>query len=284
VHCDFCHKAAGWADGAVPGLTHGRYALRLARPDLAAGEEQVILGPLDDADRPENAFSPFQRDSRLCAACHEGTVFGVPVYTTFSEWRESLAGREGRSCQSCHLPAADGHVNAAPDHGGIDRDPSALSNHTLFAGSRSEMLRRALRLRVTVRHGTGGPTAEVELLAVGVGHRVPTGFIDRNLTLEVQGYDADGRPLGPAAKRLFARQLRDEAGRSPVPFWRPGVTADDTRLRPGEPDRSRHILPVGTHRVRARVVARRFWPEVVAEKGWPPEATVAAEAEAVVGE
>ena len=29
---------------------------------------------------------PLYSDSRYCAACHEGVVFGVPVYTTYSEW------------------------------------------------------------------------------------------------------------------------------------------------------------------------------------------------------
>ncbi|HEY1379242.1 MAG TPA: carboxypeptidase-like regulatory domain-containing protein, partial [Gemmataceae bacterium] len=67
VHCDFCHKVGDVA--AEPGLTHGRYGLHLSRP--AAG--QRFFGPLDDVDRGEDVFAPVQRDSRLCAACHEGT-------------------------------------------------------------------------------------------------------------------------------------------------------------------------------------------------------------------
>src|SRR5206468_1854550 len=78
---------------------------------------QLFFGPLDDVDRGEDVASAFQRDSRFCAACHEGTVFGVPVYTTYSEWTESPAGRRGQSCQGCHLAPTGTLTNLAPGLG-----------------------------------------------------------------------------------------------------------------------------------------------------------------------
>src|SRR5262245_20753007 len=86
IHCDYCHKVAGLGEGEI-GLTHGRFLLRLQRPEHG----QLFFGPLDDVDRGEDAYSPLYRDSRYCAACHEGVVFGVPVYTTYSEWLQSPA-------------------------------------------------------------------------------------------------------------------------------------------------------------------------------------------------
>ncbi len=77
VHCDYCHKVQDVAGGKI-GLTHGRFNLKLLRP----AEGQLFFGPLDDVDRGEDTFSPLYRDSRYCASCHEGVVFGVPVYTT----------------------------------------------------------------------------------------------------------------------------------------------------------------------------------------------------------
>src|SRR5262245_13217468 len=65
VHCDYCHKVQGLAEGEI-GLTHGRFLLDLLRPR----EGQLFFGPLDDVDRDEDAHSPFYRDSRYCAACH----------------------------------------------------------------------------------------------------------------------------------------------------------------------------------------------------------------------
>src|SRR5262249_39760991 len=86
VHCDFCHKIAK-ANTEHIGFTHGRYGLELLRPS----QGQIFFGPLDDVDRGEDAYSPLYRESRYCASCHEGIVFGVPVYTTYSEWLESPA-------------------------------------------------------------------------------------------------------------------------------------------------------------------------------------------------
>ncbi len=62
------------------------------QPAAAAPTEgQLFFGALDDVDRGEDAYSPLYRDSRYCASCHEGVVFGVHVYSTFSEWQTSPA-------------------------------------------------------------------------------------------------------------------------------------------------------------------------------------------------
>ena len=65
--------------------------------------KQLFFGPLDDVDRGEDAFSPLYRESRYCASCHEGIVFGVHVYSTYSEWLSSPARRAGKQCQDCHM-------------------------------------------------------------------------------------------------------------------------------------------------------------------------------------
>ena len=98
VHCDYCHKISGVGDGTI-GLTHGRFNLDLLRPK----EGQLFFGPLDDVDRGEDAFSPLYKDSKYCASCHEGIVFGVHVYSTYSEWLASTARRDGKQCQHCHM-------------------------------------------------------------------------------------------------------------------------------------------------------------------------------------
>src|SRR5207248_8749211 len=119
----------------------------------------------------------------------------------------------------------------------------------------------------------------------GAGHRVPTGFIDRHLLLVVEGITAEGQalparagPVLPAAAgpefagrpgRLYAKLLRDPDGHAPVPFWREGAEPSDTRLTPGRPDRAEFLFPAEVVRVRARLLYRRFWPEVARSKGWP---------------
>jgi len=288
VHCDYCHKITGASTERV-GLTHGRFGLQLLRP--AAG--QLFFGPLADADRGDVAFSALYKDSRYCASCHEGTVFGVHVYSTYSEWLASPARQQGQQCQSCHMAPTGTFTNLAPGQGGLPRDPLTLSNHRFFAGSQADMLRRCLNVAVTLTPGADGLRAEVAVKADQVGHRVPTGFIDRHLVLVVEGLTADSQPVrlrtGPtlpavAGKevaglpgRLYAKLLRDFAGQSPVPFWRADPAAVDTRLQPGVTDRNMFMFGAGVQQVRVRLLYRRFWPETVRVKGWPDRAVVVVE-------
>jgi hypothetical protein len=284
VHCDYCHKVRDAGPGQ-PGLTHGRFGLRLQRP----AEGQLFFGPLDDVDRGEDAYAPIYRDSRYCASCHEGIVFGVPVYTTYSEWLESPARRDGRHCQDCHMKPTGRLTNLAPGKGGIERDPSTLGNHRFFDGSQADMLRRCVRVAGEVRPGADADSvrATVSVRVEGVGHRVPTGFIDRHLLLVVEGFGADGKPVearsGPTlpslageeltgkSGRLFGRVLKDFDGRSPAPFWRADSDPEDTRLVPGQVSESVFTFPPTLQRVRVRILYRRFWQEVARSKGWPDQ-------------
>jgi hypothetical protein len=288
VHCDFCHKVEGLV--TLPeGLNHGRFNLRLRRP---ADGEQIFFGPLDDVDRGEDVYSPLQRDSTFCASCHEGTVFGVPVYTTYSEWQASPAGRAGRSCQSCHLRPTGKLTNIAPGRGGKERDPLTLANHTFFAGNLETMLRDSVTLLATAQPGHDEIAVTVAVTATNVGHRVPTGYIDRHLILVVSATDELSRPVdsltgprlpAPAGSlagqpgRLFGRVLTDPEGRQPAPFWRSRAQVIDTRLLPGRGEETTWHFPTSVRAVSVRLLYRRFWEEVAVAKGWPPVETIVRE-------
>jgi hypothetical protein len=279
VHCDYCHKVAG-VTGAV-GLTHGRFGLQLLRPEHG----QLFFGPLDDVDRGEDVYSPLYRQSRYCAPCHEGTVFGVHVYGTYSEWLESPARREGKQCQTCHMAPTGDLTNFAPGQGGIRRDPHTLASHRLFPGGQADMLRRCLHVSSRLERTADGMRAVVEVRADGVGHRVPTGFVDRNLVLVVEGLTENGRPVVPRAGpllpalggkdvvgragRIYAKVLRDFDGNSPAPFWRADPNFTDNRLEPGQANCLDVDFPPGVEQLRVRLLYRRFWPDTAATKGWP---------------
>jgi hypothetical protein len=280
VHCDYCHKVADAPTDNL-GRTHGRFGLLLRRPR----QGQLFFGPLDDVDRGEDVFAALYRESRYCASCHEGTVLGVPAYTTWSEWLESPARRQGKQCQTCHMTPSGSLTNIAPGKGGIERDPQTLGNHRFFAGSQADMLRRCLVLQVELRRQENQVQAEVEVRAEDVGHRVPTGFPDRQVVLVVEGLDASGQrglpaegpqleaAMGPAlagrAGRLYVKLLSDSHGRRPVPFWRARTEVNDSRLRPGQPDRSSYRFPAETAQVRVRLLHRKFWQQTADDKGWP---------------
>src|SRR5262249_9662077 len=144
--------------------------------------------------RNDTAYSALQKDSRLCASCHEGTIFGVHVYSTYSEWQTSPAGRHGVQCQECHMkPTGKMTLIALSKYGGVERDPMTLANHVFFDGSREEMLKRCLKVEATPERDAAGVRVSVEVIAKDVGHRVPTGFVDRNIVLLIEALDTGGK-------------------------------------------------------------------------------------------
>jgi hypothetical protein len=175
-------------------------------------------------------------------------------------------------------------TNVAPGRGGVARDPKTLANHAFWDGSQEAMLKKALRLQAAATREGGRVRMRVNLVAEGVGHRVPTGFVDRQLILVAEGLGRNGSRVAPAAGprlpaavgpalagqagRLYARLLSDEGARSPVPFWRALPEARDTRLSPGVPDALDVTFPSEVEKVRVRVLHRRFWAETARAKGW----------------
>ena len=280
VHCDFCHKIANASTERI-GFTHGRYGLELLRPS----QGQIFLGPLDDVDRGEDSYAALYHESRYCASCHEGVVFGVPVYTTYSEWLASPARQEGKQCQTCHMAPTGTMSNLAPEMGGIERDPQTLGNHRFFDRSQTEMLRRCLHVSVEAVPEGDSVKVNVRIQADQVGHRVPTGFVDRNLVLVLEAFGSNksammpidgptlsslaGPPWTGQAGKIYAKRLTDFDGKGPVPFWRARPEVEDNRLSPGRPDSLEWRFPSNATRWRLRVIYRRFWPETVKTKGWP---------------
>jgi hypothetical protein len=282
VHCDYCHKVVDAPTDKL-GTRFGRDGWTLLRPP---DQQQLFFGPLDDAHRQGEAFgySPLYKESRYCASCHEGVIFGVHVYGTYSEWLASPAYPQGKQCQSCHMAATGRMTNIAPGKGGIEREASTLASHR-FPGGKADMLRACLDVAVTLTPDTGGIRARVEVLAHDVGHRVPTGFIDRNLLLVVEAFDRADKSVrleeGPTLPAiagqgvvglpgwLYAKQLKSPDGLHPLPFWLAQDEPEDTRLLPGRMDRREFRFGAGVQRARVRLLYRRFWQEVADSKGWP---------------
>jgi hypothetical protein len=280
VHCDYCHKVAD-VEPVEFGLTHGRFGFKLLRPEHG----QLSFGPLDDVDRRPDTYAAVYRDSRYCAGCHEGIVFGVHVYSTYSEWLTSPARKQGKQCQTCHMAPTGGLMNLAPEHGGIRRDPQSLGNHRFFAGGQAAMLRQCLKIELHGEVAGDGTAVAIKLTARDVGHRVPTGFADRNLVLVVEAFSRVGarlncQPGTPALPRsagtslaglpgkLFAKQLTDFDGRA-APFWRARPELADNRLLPASADSSSYQFGGKAAHLRLRLLHRRFWQEVADSKAWP---------------
>ena len=125
----------------------------------------------------------------------------------------------------------------------------------------------------------------------GVGHRVPTGFVDRNLLLVVEAISDVGErvparsgPKLPAEAglggsnegnyaglpgRLFAKRLESAAGQRPAAFWHDARVAEDSRLQADAPDTATWTYARGSvAKVRVRLIYRRFYKSVADVKGW----------------
>jgi hypothetical protein len=251
VHCDYCHKVVDAPTDKL-GTRFGNDGLRLLRPPNG---QMLFFGPLDDAVREGEQFghAPVYKESRYCASCHEGVIYGVHVYGTYSEWLESPARKKGQQCQTCHMAPTGKLTNLAPGHGGIERDPATLASHTTLGGTR-EMLKRCLSVKAAI----SGQRVDVEVRADNVGHRVPTGFPERQLVLIVE----DGQQ---SFRKVYARTFKDEKGR-PVRFWQALDDPEDTRLFPGKADRVQFTFERPVTRVRVRLVYRRLGYEQPGEE------------------
>ena len=154
------------------------------------------------------ASSAFE-DSRFCAICHQFepdgyALNGKLLENTYEEWKASVHAREGRNCQSCHMPGRR-HLWR-----GI-HDPA--------------MTRAAIAVRMErILAGAGEIQASWRLGNVGAGHYFPT-YVTPRVIVAIWQEAADGRMLpGTLREQLIARQVTLDLGEE----------LSDTRLAPGE--------------------------------------------------
>ncbi|MQM30355.1 MAG: hypothetical protein CRU78_07360 [Candidatus Accumulibacter phosphatis] len=146
-------------------------------------------------------------DSRFCSACHqfepdEYALNGKLLENTTEEWKESRHAREGRNCQSCHMPERR-HLWR-----GI-HDPEMVRAAIAFSVESGERANNAIRAALSVRN-------------TGAGHYLPT-YVTPRLIAEIEQLDSDGRSLpGTRIEKQIQRQVPLDLG---------SETAD-TRLPP----------------------------------------------------
>lgn len=220
AHCDFCHKVSRTQDVRQSGV-YG--ALQLARPDLGAarrpGTVHHVFGSSHDVSYAwmGASYSPAHASSFLCASCHQGggawrEEGGRPKVGTFDEWRayataELAAGREARSCQSCHMPAGttralDGALVEQHAWDAMHRSPQVVRDHA-FRGTEPDFAAAALDLQVEKAEQPDGRwRITVRLRNVGAGHRIPTGTSTKHVLVGVWARRGDARVALEGRDRL----------------------------------------------------------------------------------
>lgn len=213
-----------------------------AEPELAADgidcavchvRNGAVLNPTVSGRAPHRSVvAPEIAQPLACARCHDFAPEHTPdalLQSTLHEWNRSTPGREGQSCQSCHLPRV-----------------GRRHRHDMPGGRDRRLLRDALTVEGEARRVDDVTRVRLTLTANDVGHAVPTGDVFRRL--EVEAWIA-GQPDTAQSEQLMRRFL--VRGRE----WR--VVADERVPPPGEGSREVELeLPGTGRRVRWRV---RLW-------------------------
>jgi hypothetical protein len=232
VTCEFCHSV----ESAKPEGPFPRYA---ARPGIKFGPQGGEPGKVVHRTR----FSRLHITSEFCAGCHEfANEHGVPVLSTYSEWRESFYRGEGVHCQFCHLPQLFDARVIEP------RAKKGPLDHAMVGGHSRERLARAIPLRASL--STSGKEARltVTLRNETVGHKTPSGIPLHRIRLASTIYDGAGNIIG-RKDELFERVLGDGTGkavdRAENVFAFAREVLRDNRLAPKETRTVRQVFPLG---------------------------------------
>jgi cytochrome c553 len=265
VNCVACHQISGYKGVRRPegGLRLGILAYETSpdrlqgatgfpfdktraeqqgNPHLPTGELDTF-GVVIPAALPLQANPQMLRSSELCLGCHHlrPNPQGVPLCATGDE-----IGASGSqvTCQSCHMPIADG-----------------MANHSMGGGHSPAMLRRAIKMHVDVEPNGAGVTANV-VMENQLPHKMPTGAPFRNMQVKVTALDAGGNVLWTNfekhaqqedPKSYLFYQLADDEGKPAMPPTATKVGID-TRLEPHERRVLTYEIPVQPAVVRAEVL------------------------------
>jgi len=289
VFCDLCHKVRQVKVDTVGGRA-GVLSMSFARPPRG---EQLFLGPFDDVFPGPDTFHPLYKDSRYCAACHHGVLWGVLAYGEFAEWQASSYAKEGIQCQGCHMKPDGRTEQVAPaSEGAIRRRPEQIASHAFPGRDDLRFMQSALQLDADTRIAGAGDRlrVKVRLRNIGAGHHVPTGNPMRNLVLLIEATNASGQPLeliegsslpvwagvgrvelgnfaglpGKGYAKILTTPVAYPAdthldeGRPPIypaPHWRRIRIESDNRLPAGGEDASEYLfrLSPGSKRAEVRV-------------------------------
>jgi len=196
-HTDALHE-----QGLICAACHVRKNVRYGPPPMT---------PKSGDNPPHNGFisTPAFEDGRFCATCHQfgkdgHALNGKPLENTYAEWQASPYAKQGKQCQSCHMP----------------------ERRHLWRGIHDpEMTRKGVTVETippTVHDGH--VSARLTLTNSGTGHHFPT-YVTPRVLVQIYQASADGKPItGTLQEKIIARQ----------------VTADlseeltDTRLAHGE--------------------------------------------------
>jgi mono/diheme cytochrome c family protein len=302
VACEYCHKIADVYLNPATGLPYdnapGAMSYELNRPP---NDTHMFYGPYDDVTR-RVTYLELQGESQFCAACHQFSFWGTPIYESFKEWIESPYAEEGVQCQACHMKPTGVDYFVYPEKGGLIRDPDTIAAHHQPGAADVELLQNTVEMTLNLAaQDDGSVTAAIAITNTKAGHHVPTDYPGRQMILVVSAIDEVGNELAPIEGPVlpdwcgeqaglpgvaYAKVLRDvETGEFPVVnYWKQTLIESDNRIAAFDTDRSiyRFQPAEGTISVRAVVLFRRLFQELAEAKAWEMPDILMEEAEATI--
>lgn len=300
VSCLTCHLVAHVDEARPndPGIYPG--TVRMNRGSI------VRYGVLGDVDfdavgRMRASYQP-QLSSVVCGACHQdandpdgsGRFDGPISEPTYLEWLASPYGdptsERYETCMGCHSTPSDA-TSASSLQVTAPRPRGAVRTHR-FEGTTPSYLERAVSMALEARVVNGLLEVSVALTNVGAGHHVPTGVTMRNAILLVEAADDDGplehvgtqvvSELGGVGRpeegyfaglpgKVYAKINESASGESPTVFTEATRITSDNRIPALATDRTAYSFRVvgsSPLRVRARLIYRRAWRDIIDAKGW----------------
>jgi hypothetical protein len=181
--------------GVICAACHVRAHARLGppRPDGS------VPDAASNTSLPHGGFIAHRafENARFCSACHQFqpdqfALNGKLLENTYEEWKTSRHAREGRTCQSCHMPGRR-HLWR-----GI-HDPEMVRSGVDFVAEGARLSGGVLDAALTVRNSA-------------TGHYFPT-YVTPKITAEIEQIGRDGQGLPQTREaRIIARQVPLDLG------------------------------------------------------------------------
>jgi len=171
----------------------------------------------------------FER-AEFCKGCHQFELDGFALngkllQNTYDEWRASPQAREGKTCQSCHMP---------------DR------RHLWRGIHDPEMVKQGITIRLALHKARLQVGEELQatltLTNAGVGHLFPT-YVTPKVVVQLELIDREGTPVkGSVQKERIGREVTLDLARELF----------DTRIPPGQTHTVRYARTVDRTGLRLR--------------------------------
>ncbi len=193
INCDFCHKIHD-VKVSNPNLL-GTQRMNFLRP---FGLKELLFGSMDDVFPRNDAYVKLYEQSKYCASCHDGKFWNELVYSEYQEWKKSSYPKEGKSCQTCHMPTSKQDVFIAnKSQGGFLRDKLQSHSHKMKGSDDKEFMKSAVAVDYDYKIANNKLNLDIKVTNKGAGHHFPTSSPApfRYVVLKVSLTDENGNIL-----------------------------------------------------------------------------------------